>query len=127
MAGFHNKFTLRRRWFLSLTLLAFTMALGVGSILWHSVETSSISEVQTRIDTLKPVLAGIRLFLIAMLAMTWPLLINGLHHWERLDEEQTTRLLALRWRVMTWLVVIELVLGQNLLGQVLAVLQWSRA
>ncbi len=33
----------------------------------------------------------------------------------------------LRWRIVTWLVVIELVLGQNLLGQVLAVLQGSRA
>jgi hypothetical protein len=44
-----------------------------------------------------------------------------------LDEAQAGNLLAVRWRIVTWLVVIELVLGQNLLGQVLAILQGSRA
>lgn len=33
------------------------------------------------------------------------------------------RLLSLRWRIVTWLVVIELMLGQNLLGRFLAALQ----
>ena len=126
MAVSHSGVVLRRRWFLLLTLLAFVLALGVGEILWHSGETSSISEIQTRVDTMKPVFTGIRLFLIAVVAITWPFLMDGLHRWGRIDEVQASTMRALRWRIVTWFVVIELVLGQNLLGQVLSLLQGSR-
>ena len=127
MAVFHKEFASRRRWFLLLTLLAFALVLFTGGILWHSVETSSISEIQTRVDAMKPVFTGSRLFLIAVVALVWPYLANGLHRWGQIDEARATTLLTLRWRIVTWLVLIELVLGQNLLGQVLAVLQGSRA
>ena len=127
MAVFRSGIVVRRYWFLLLTLLAFALALFAGGILWHSVETSSISEIQTWVDTIKPVFTGIRLFLIAGMAMAWPYLVDGLHRWGRIDEVQATTLRALRWRIFTWFVVIELVLGQNLLGQVFTVLQGSRA
>jgi len=127
MAAFHNRVTLHRRWSFLLTLLAFVLALITGGILWHSVATSSVVAIQTRVDALKPVFTGIRLFVLAMVAMVWPLVINSLHRWGRIDDAQATTLLALRWRIVTWFVVIELVLGQNLLGQVVAVLQGSRA
>jgi hypothetical protein len=123
MAVSNNGFVLRRRWFVLLTLLALGLALGAGAILWHSVETSAVVAVQTRIDALKPLLTGIRISLIALLAMGWPWIVNTLERWGRLDETQATNLLAVRWRIVSWLVVIELVLGQSLLGQVLAVLQ----
>ena len=124
---FHNGRALRRRWFFLLTLLAFSLALVAGGILWYSVETSSVSEIQTRVDAMKPVFTGIRLFLIALVAVAWPFVTNNLHRWGRIDEEQATTMLALRWRIVTWLVVIEGVLGQNLLGQVLTVLQGNKA
>jgi len=126
MAVFHSERAPRRRWFFLLTLLAFVLALGTGGILWHSVETSSVSEIQIQVDSLKPVFTGIRLFLIALIGMVWPFVTNNLHRWGRIDKAQVTTMLALRWRIVTWLVVIELVLGQNLLGQVLALLQGSR-
>ena len=113
---------MHRRWFFLLTLLAFGLALGAGAILWRSVETSSVVAVQTRIDALKPVLTGFRLAIIALVAIAWPRFVNGLRRLGRIDGTQATNLLAVRWRIATWLVVIELVLGQNLLGQVLAVL-----
>ena len=127
MAVSNNGFALRRRWFFLLTLLAFGLALGAGAILWHSVETTSVVVVQSRIDALKPLLTGIRVSLIALLAIGWPWIVNTLQRWGRLEDMQAEKLLAVRWRIVTWLVVIELVLGQNLLGQVLAVLQGSRA
>ena len=127
MAVFHSQRVSRRRWFFLLTLLAFTLALVAGGILWHSVETSSVKEIQTRIDAMKPVFTGIRLFLIALVAVAWPFVTNNLHRWERINEVQATTMLALRWRIVTWLVVIELVLGQNLLGQVFTIMQGSRA
>jgi len=123
---FHSRLVVRRRWFLLLTLLAFVLALVVGGVLWHSVETSSMVAIQTRVDALKPLFTGFRLFLIALVAMAWPFVTSGLHNWGRIDDTRATTLLALRWRIVTWLVVIEGVVGQNLLGQVLAVLQGSR-
>ncbi len=127
MAVFHNGHVLlHRRWFLLLSLLAFVLTLAAGGILWHSVETSSVSEIQTRVDALKQIFTGIRLSLIALVAVVWPFVTRNLHRWGRINEVQATTTLALRWRIVTWLVVIELVLGQNLLGQVLAVLQGSK-
>jgi len=127
MAAFHNGVTLHRRWFSLLTLLAFVLALVAGGILWHSVETSSVVAIQTRVDALKPIFTGSRLFLIAVVAVVWPFATGSLHRWGRVDDAQATTLRALRWRIVTWLVVIELVLGQSLLGQAVAVLQGSRA
>ena len=127
MAVFHNGLVMRQRWFLLLTLLAFVLALVVGGGLWYSVETSSVSEIQTRVDAMKPTFTGLRLFLIALVAVAWPFVTSVLHRWGRINEAQATTMLALRWRIVTWLVVIEGVLGQNLLGQVLVVLQGSRA
>ncbi|MEJ1339871.1 MAG: hypothetical protein RNU03_13620 [Candidatus Sedimenticola sp. (ex Thyasira tokunagai)] len=124
---FRSGLAFRRRWFLLLTLLAVALALSTGGIIWHSVQTSSVSEIQSRIDALKPLFTGFRLFLIALVAMAWPLLTSSLHCWGRIDEGQRDTLDSLRWRIVTWLVVVELMLGQNLLGQVLAALQGSRA
>ncbi len=118
---------LRRRWFLLLTLLAFGLALGVGGMLWYSVQASSVLAVQTRIQALKPMLTAIRVSLIALVAIAWPWVMNGLHRWGRLDAAQVATLLALRWRIVTWLIVIELILGQNLLGQLMAALHEGRA
>ena len=127
MAVFHSRFVVRRRWFLLMALLTFVLTLVTGGVLWHLVETSSVVAIQTRVDAMKPVFTGFRLFLIALVAAAWPFVTSGLRHWGRLDELQATTLLALRWRVVTWLMVIELVVGQNLLGHVLAVLQGSKA
>ena len=127
MVVFRSSLAVHRRWFFLLTLLAVALALRTGAILWHSVGTSSVSEIQTQVDAVKPVFTGIRLFLISLVAVAWPFVTSGIHRWGQIDEGQRDTLDNLRWRVVTWLVVIELVLGQNLLGQVLAVLQGSRA
>ena len=124
---FRNGIALRRRWFFLLTLLAVVLMLVVGGILWHSVGTSSVVAIQARVDALKPIFTGMRLFLIVVVAIVWPFATGSLHRWGRIDDKQATTLLSLRWRIVTWLVVIELVLGQNLLGQVVAVLQGGRA
>jgi len=123
MAESRNRFAMRRRWFVMLTLLAFGLALGIGAFLWHSMQTSSITTIQTRIDVLKPVLTAIRFLLIGLVALSWPAVIQGLHRWGRVDEAGAARLLSLRWRIVTWLIVIELMLGQNLLGRFMSALQ----
>lgn len=127
MAAFRNGFAMRRRWFVLLTLLAFGLAMGIGALLWHPVQTTSVVAVQTRIEVMKPVFTAIRLLVIGLVAMSWPAVTRTLHRWGRVDEGGAARLLSLRWRIVTWLVVIELLLGQNLLGQYLAALQGASA
>ena len=126
MAVFHSGPVLRRPWLFLLTLLAFVLALVTGGILWHLLGTSSVSQIQAQVGSLKPVFTEIRLFLIGLVAIAWRFVINTLHRWGRIDESQTTIMLGLRWRIVAWLMVIELVLGQNLLGQVLTVWPGSR-
>jgi len=127
MAAFRNGFSMRRRWFVLLTLLAFGLALGIGAFLWHSVQTSSVAAIQTRIEVMKPVATSIRLLLIGLVALAWPATTRALHRWGRVDEAGVGRLLSLRWRIVTWLVVIELMLGQNLLGRFIFALQGASA
>ena len=114
---------MRRRWFILLTLLAFGLALGIGVFLWQSVQTSSVVAIKNRIDVMKPVLTAVRFLLIGLVALTWPAIVRGLRRWKRIDEEGMARLLALRWRIVSWVLVIELMLGQNLLGRFLSALQ----
>jgi len=110
-----------------LTLLAFGLALGIGVFLWHAVQTSSVVAIQTRIEVMKPAFTAIRLLMIGLVALSWPALIHGLHRWGRVDEAGAARLLSLRWRIVTWLVVIELMLGQNLLGRFMFAVQGANA
>ncbi|WP_051302402.1 hypothetical protein [Sedimenticola selenatireducens] len=123
MAVFRNGLARRRRWFVLLTLLAFGLALGIGAFLWHSLQTASLVAIQSRIELMKPLFTTIRLLLIGLVALAWPAVTRWLHRRGRIDEGGAGRLLSLRWRIVTWLLIIELLLGQNLLGRFLIALQ----
>jgi hypothetical protein len=115
MAACSNGTGLRRRWFLMLSLVAAAAAIVVGVVLWQAVELSSLTAVSERVDRWRPLLGGLRLALIGALAVVWPCL-SSLH--SRADDEAArAHWMALRWRVVGWLLVIELVIGQNLLGR----------
>ena len=127
MAVFRNGFAMRRRWFVLLTLLAFGLALGIGGFLWQAVQTSSVVTIQTRIELMKPIFSGIRLLMVGLVAMSWTAATRALHRWGRVDEAGAAQLLSLRWRIVAWLLVIELLLGQNLLSRFLVALQGASA
>ncbi len=122
-----NGSDLRYRWSIRLTLVAFIVTLIAGWILWHSVATSSISEVQRRVDSIDPIVTGIRLSLIVLLAVCWPFLARILDSGIQRTPSELASLELLRWRVVIWLIVIELVLGQNLPGQFLTLMQGDPA
>jgi hypothetical protein len=119
MAVCNSILNMRRRWFVLLSLLAFGLALGLGGLLWQSVQTESVIAVQDRIESLKPIFTAIRWLLIGLVAATWPAILQLHNHWGHLDEAGRVRWLSLRWRIVTWLILIELLLGQNLLGRFL--------
>jgi uncharacterized membrane protein YhaH (DUF805 family) len=106
---------LRRRWFLTLSLVAVGAVIALGLVMWQAIEFSSLTAVSERVDRFRPLLGGLRLALIGVLAVVWPWL-SSLR--SRADDEATrAHWMALRWRVVGWLLVIELVIGQNLLGR----------
>ena len=112
---------MRRHGFLGFTVLAVVLTIAVGVVLWQAVELSSVSTVSAQIDQFKPFASGIRLAVIGLLAASWPRLVHLVHRNGRVDQNRRDSLLALRWRLTGWLLVIELMLGQNLFGRIFAV------
>jgi len=119
MAAFSSGAHLRRRWFLTLSLAAAIGVIAVGVVLWQAVGLTSLSTVSERIAAAKPFANALRFALIGLLALTWPRLPALWTGVIGEDDRAHVRWMALRWRVVGWLLVIELVLGQNLIGRFL--------
>ena len=117
MAACRNGTGGRRRGFFTLSGVAALAVVAVGVVLWQGVELSSLSVVSQRVDQAKPLLGGLRLALIGLLVLFWPWLYGRLD-----DEPARARWRALRWRIAGWLLVIELIIGQNLFGRFVGVL-----
>lgn len=122
MAAFSSGAPLRRRWFLTLSLVAFGGVIAVGLVLWQAVELNSLSTVSERIAAAKPFASAIRFALIGLLALVWPRLPALWAGADGNDDRTHARWMALRWRVVGWLIVIEVVLGQSLIGRFLGVI-----
>ncbi len=116
----------KRRWFLRLTMLTIVLALTIGTVLMHTIQISSVVAVQSSINSYKPFVAGLRLAVIGLIAYAWPKLIRYAQESGRVSTERGRQLLAQRWRLVGWLLLIEMVLGQNLVGHVLTAMDWAR-
>jgi hypothetical protein len=122
MAVFSSGSSSRRRWFPTLSLVAAVGVIAVGVILWQAVGLSSLSTVSDHVAAARPFASAIRFALIGVLALAWPRL-PALWSGANGNDDRTRALwMALRWRVVGWLLVIELVLGQNLIGRFLGAL-----
>lgn len=115
MAASSKPWRQRRSWLVGCSLLALLAALGIGLLLWQAVALSSLAAVAQRVTELKPLLGAVRLGLIALLAMLWPWVSDWLCK-KRHSQLSIAESNHLRWRVVGWLLVVELLIGQNLLG-----------
>lgn len=104
-----------------LSLMAIGMALFVGLFLWDGLQTHSFQVVRTHLENWQPILTGIRWMLIGGLALVWPPLCRWWLHAGDLGNHEARQLSDLRWRLVGWLVVIELVLGQGVLVKAMAI------
>lgn len=91
------------------------MALLVGVFLWDGIHAQSVQAIRSRIDHWRPILTGIRWTLIGLLALCWPQLCRWWVQAQDLKSRNAQRIAALRWRIVGWLVAIELILGQGAL------------
>lgn len=87
----------------------------VGYLLMHRLQTDSVQSVQQSIEDWRTTLTAIRWAVIAVIAFGWNHLVAWLADAEILNRAKATRLTDLRWRAVTWLVLLELVLGQGVL------------
>jgi len=110
-----NNIRSRRKNFLLFTSMAVLLTVLVGYLLVHRLHTDSVQSVQQSIDTWRTTLAAMRWTVIAVIALGWKHLVAWLAEATILSRAKATRLTGIRWRAVTWLVLLELVLGQGVL------------
>ena len=119
MAVCSSLMPMRRRWLVGLSLLSIALIAVLGVLLRYSAERYSLSAVSEQIQWLKPLAGATRLLLIGLLAAIWPRLVDLAVQYRRVDAAARSRLIALRWRVVIWLLIIELMIGQDLVHRFL--------
>jgi len=106
----------RRRWTVVLSLAALVLTIAIGSVLWQHAQISSVIELEHDVSSLKSVFRLLRASVIVLIVALWPVLIDAFDRWCKVSDAARAQLLALRWRTGGWLVLLEGVLGQNLLA-----------
>jgi hypothetical protein len=125
MAVFSSSALARRRWCITLTLLAAIGTITAGATLWQAISLTSLTVVSEQVTNAQPLAGGIRCAIIVLLAVAWPWLQKIRYETGGQQDRRDAGWMALRWRVVGWLVVIELVLGQNLIGHFLGAISGS--
>lgn len=110
-----NKVRPRRKSFLLFTTMAVLLTALVGYLLMHRLQTDSVQSVQQSINAWRTALTAIRWTLIVVVALGWNHLVIWLADTGILSHAKATWLTGLRWRAVSWLVLLELVLGQGVL------------
>ena len=110
-----NNIRSRRKNFLLFTTMAVLLTVLVGYLLMHRLQTDSVQSVQQSIDAWRTILTAMRWTVIAVIAYGWNHLVAWPADAEILSQAKAARLIDLRWRAVTWLVLLEWVLGQGVL------------
>ena len=104
----------KRKGFLIATLVAALLTALVGYWLMHRLQTNSVQSIQQSIDTWRLTLTLCRWTVIALVAFGWNVGVEHLAKTGKIHFALADQLHRYRWRTVTWLVVLELVLGQGL-------------
>ena len=81
----------------------------------HRLQTDSVQSIQQSVDTWRLTLTLGRWAMIALVAFGWNAGVEFFAKTGKINFAQTGKLQRFRWRVVTWLVILELVLGQGML------------
>ncbi|MEZ5573752.1 MAG: hypothetical protein R3E64_17300 [Halioglobus sp.] len=111
---FNNIRAKRKGLLLFITLAALLTGL-VGYLLMHRLQTESVQSVQHSIEAWRMALMLFRWTLVTLVALSWNQLVVWLVYVGAITHTKVVQLTELRWRVVIWLVLLELVLGQGAL------------
>ena len=117
----------KRRWFLRLCVLTIVSAITIGAALMISLQSTSPESLQTSIDEYRTKMTVVRLMIIGLIALIWPKLVRFTELTGAISIERSAELRELRWRIVGWLLLIELLLGQNLIWRLLQTMDGSGA
>jgi predicted CDP-diglyceride synthetase/phosphatidate cytidylyltransferase len=116
-----NNSRAQRKGLLIATLAAALLTALVGYWLMHRLQTDSVQSIQQRIDTWRLSLTLGRWTVIALVAFGWNAGVECFAKTAKINSAQTNQLQRFRWRAVTWLVILELVLGQGIVVKFLGV------
>jgi len=111
----------KRKGFLMATLVAALLTALVGYWLMHRLQTDSVQSIQQSIDTWRLTLTICRWTVIALVAFGWNVGVEYFFKSGKIHSSQADRLRRYRWRAVTWLVILELLLGQGLVVKFLGI------
>ena len=109
----------KRRWFLRLCVLTIVSVITIGAALIISLKSTSLESLRANIDDYRINMTVARLSLIGLIALIWPKLVQSSELSGAISIERSIELKDFRWRIISWLLLIELLLGQNLIWRLL--------
>ncbi len=109
---------MQRRWFMRLSALALILAVVMASLLAMTGQHGDLQALHSDIKNYRLVTTAVRLSAIALFALAWPKLVRASEQRGHISLERSAELHALRWRIVTWLLLIEALVGQNLISAV---------
>ncbi len=110
---------MRRKGLVLFTTLAVLLTALVGTLLMHRLQLESVQSVRQDLHDWQPILTGVRVSVILLVALGWNRLVALLARTGMIDPARAGRLTALRWRIVLWMVALEGVLGQGVLIRVM--------
>ena len=111
----------KRKGFLMATLVAALLTALVGYWLMHRLQADSVQSIQQSIDTWRLTLTLCRWTVIALVAFGWNIGVEHLAKAGKIHSALADQLHRYHWRAVTWLVILELVLGQGLVVKLLGI------
>lgn len=105
----------RHRWFFMLSLLFVVLTLTTGYTLWRYLQFDTVETLKSEVQRLDGLMRAVRWFLIILTTASWPALISQCGAWRWLSKNKTDRFMQIRWRLVAWLVFIELMIGTPVL------------
>ena len=109
---------MRRKGLVLCTILGALLTAALGFWLMHRLQAGTVSSVHEELKGWQPVLAALRWFAILVVGAGWNHWVALLVRIRRLDPARAERLIGLRWRIVAWMVALELVLGQGALVRI---------
>ena len=100
-----------------LLLLSVALFLGVGALVGVLIRLYGYESVRDGWDALRPAVTAIKWGGMTVLVVRWDGFIRWVARRQRMSDAYRDYLLSMRWRVAIGLVILEALIGQNLLAR----------